>query len=332
MVELTKEFADQIRQLLRIFMPRTMQELDRLYPGGGEGTARFAHYTSADAALKIIRSKRLWMRDAGCMTDYREIEHGYQMQLDLLNADKRREAFKAALDAAMPGVAQAGLDMFDQNWPSIRRGTFIAALSEHLAGEDTFGRLSMWRASGAAGVRVALIARLPAFSAVGARIQVVFTPVSYATQQEAFEDFDTVISRIRENADYLKGLDPNVVRATVFVKFLSGVVSMKHEIFREEREWRAVYTTVLGTAATLKIDHTVESFGGVPQKVYHMPLDKTVHPDLSALDFAEIFDGLIIGPTQYPLSLKDAFTEALEKAGVKDAASKIRISGIPLRT
>jgi hypothetical protein len=107
---------------------------------------------------------------------------------------------------------------------------------------------------------------------------------------------------------------------------------LKHEIFREELEWRAVYTRVLGAAATLKIEHTVESFGGVSQKVYHLPLDGSLAPELAELDFAQIFDRLIIGPTQYPLSLRDAFVEELEKAGVKDPASKIQISYLPIRT
>ena len=40
---------------------------------------RFVHYTSADNALKIIRTKRLWMRNTTCMADYREVEHGYQI-------------------------------------------------------------------------------------------------------------------------------------------------------------------------------------------------------------------------------------------------------------
>jgi hypothetical protein len=312
-------------------MPRMAQDIERLYPGG-EGTARFAHYTSADAALKIIRTRRLWMRDAGCMVDYREIEHGYQVHLDLLNQNNRRASFIAALDACVPGVALKGLNTFDQNWPSIRRETFIASLSEHRDQEDFFGRLSMWRAFGSAGVRVALITKLPAFSTAGQAMMVTFTPVSYVTQQQAAEDLDAVIGEIPKNAAFLKSLTPEVIHSIVFIKFLAAAVSMKHEIFREELEWRAVYTRVLGAAATLKIEHTVESFGGVPQKVYHLPLDGSLAPELAELDFAQIFDRLIIGPTQYPLSLRDAFVEELEKAGVKDPASKIQISYLPIRT
>jgi hypothetical protein len=163
-------------------------------------------------------------------------------------------------------------------------------------------------------------------------VQVTFTPVSYLTQKETGEDLDATIAEIRAQGEFLKSLDPALVQAMVFVKFLAAAVSMKHEGFSEEREWRVVYTTVLGAAATLKIDHTVESVCGVPQKVYHFPLDKGVHEDVAPLDFSQIFDSLIIGPTQYPASVKDAFVEELERAGVAEASNKVRISDIPLRT
>lgn len=331
MAAVTPELLAQTRQLASIFMPSMWRAIEDLYPGG-EGFARFAHYTSAENALKIIRTKRLWMRDAGCMVDYREIEHGYKIHLDLLNADNRRKRFLDALDASVPGVAQKGLNIFDAHWPRISRETFIASLSRHFDREDVIGRLSMWRAFGSSGVRVAIVARVPAFARAGTALQVTFTPISYATVKEAAEDLDDVISKISANAEFLKSLKPELVQGMVFAKFLIAAVSMKHEIFSEEREWRAVFTTLLGAAATIKLEHTVETVSGVPQKVYHLPLDRAVHEDVAALDFPEIFDSMIIGPTQYPRSLYDAFVEELEKAGVRDAANKIRISGIPLRT
>jgi hypothetical protein len=49
----------------------------RLYPTQ-EARAKFVHYTTAEAALSIIRSKRLWMRNATCMADYSEVTHGYR--------------------------------------------------------------------------------------------------------------------------------------------------------------------------------------------------------------------------------------------------------------
>ncbi len=43
-----------------------------------EKKLRFVHYTSANAALEIIKTKRMWMRSSTCMADYREVQHGLE--------------------------------------------------------------------------------------------------------------------------------------------------------------------------------------------------------------------------------------------------------------
>src|SRR6266853_1802850 len=68
-----------------IFRPRARQQRDTAFkrqPGSGDAQPsgvqlRCVHYTSAEAALSIIESKRIWMRNATCMTDYREVKHGF---------------------------------------------------------------------------------------------------------------------------------------------------------------------------------------------------------------------------------------------------------------
>ena len=62
-------------RLERIFMPYATKQRAALYsgPDGIIPFARFVHYTSAEAALSIIRSKRLWLRNTTCMSDYREV-------------------------------------------------------------------------------------------------------------------------------------------------------------------------------------------------------------------------------------------------------------------
>ena len=70
---------DQLKlgiRISRIFTPFATEQIDRLYPTP-EHRAKYVHYTSADAAISIIKSKRLWMRNATCMADYREVAHGY---------------------------------------------------------------------------------------------------------------------------------------------------------------------------------------------------------------------------------------------------------------
>ena len=68
------------------------------------------------------------------------------------------------------------------------------------------------------------------------------------------------------------------------------------------------------------------------QSVYKLPLDKALDPVLDDLDFAKLFDRLIIGPSPYPMAMFDAYMEALSNAGVAEANKKIFISGIPIRS
>src|ERR1039458_4464080 len=81
---ITDEQLQLAFQLESIFMPQAKRQRDaahtRLKESGiGDEQLRFVHYTSAEAALKIIRSKRLWMRNTTCMSDYREVRHGYDI-------------------------------------------------------------------------------------------------------------------------------------------------------------------------------------------------------------------------------------------------------------
>lgn len=81
------------------------------------------------------------------------------------------------------------------------------------------------------------------------------------------------------------------------------------------------------------MESSTEVIGGVPQPIYKIPLDGSLSPALAGLEFSSIFDRLIIGPSEYPFPMYEAFTAALINAGVQQetAKTRVRISGIPLR-
>lgn len=77
---LTSPHSEEREMLMRlegIFLPAAMRQRLKLFDGGNRPFARFVHYTSAEAALSIIRTKRMWLRNTNCMTDFREVEHGH---------------------------------------------------------------------------------------------------------------------------------------------------------------------------------------------------------------------------------------------------------------
>jgi hypothetical protein len=104
---------------------------------------------------------------------------------------------------------------------------------------------------------------------------------------------------------------------------------LKHEGFREEREWRIIYSPKRDSSPLIK--RIVREVAGVPQPIFLLPLDRDVHPGLADIDLIQMFDRLIIGPSPYPWPMYEAFTTALSEAGVKDATNKVFVSDIPIR-
>src|SRR5262249_24321973 len=111
--------------------------------------------------------------------------------------------------------------------------------------------------------------------------------------------------------------------------FLGAATCLKHEGFSEEREWRAVHAPNV-IPSPLMAPHT-EIIRGVPQQVYEIPLDKTASLDLDDIDFNNVFEDLIIGPSAHPWLMYDAFVDLLKRVGITDAENRVRVSNSPIR-
>lgn len=327
---LTDEELTMFRRMAGIFMPHAKRKTDERYPDRSVA-ARFVHYTTAEDALKIIGTKRLWMRNTVCMTDYREVEHGHGLLLRLFANKAWREQFVSALDECSPNVASEAINLFDRNWVHLRNNTYIACLSEHDHKEDWHGRLSMWRAFGATTARVAIVIGVPLYSGASESLRLVFSPVAYFTEQQTADELAAVVQNIRAETAFLRTVDRATLLATVYSMLLAAATCLKHEGFSEEKEWRAIYSPGAIAPSPL-MEQSIEVIGGVPQRVQMIPLDARKSADIAALDFAQIFDRLIIGPSQFPLPMYDAFVEELKKAGVSDADKRVVASTIPIRT
>jgi hypothetical protein len=249
---LTQEQIRLALQLESIFMPQARRQRDKAYEKleqSGNATTddqlRFVYYTTAEAALSIIRSKRIWMRNTTCMSDYREVQHGFDILNKFFSDKPKVDAFTEALDASVPGAAQEAFVLFNQWWRDIRFNTYVTSISEHDCGEDLHGRLSMWRAFGSNAVRVALVLRVPKISAGSLALNLLFSPVAYLTEDETHAVIYEVIRNIGTNSAFLRSVDREIVVQTAFYMLVAAVTCLKHEGFREEREWRAIYTPKL---------------------------------------------------------------------------------------
>ena len=335
---LAEEHDRQIK-LEGIFLPKWREQRDeyrKVYSLDGvpANSLKFVHYTSAEAALSIIKNKRLWMRNALCMSDYREVVHGFEILRNFFKDANKRDVFAKALDKLAPGVLEEALDIFNQHWKnSILGQTYIASVSEHLPAEDRHGRLSMWRAFGGGNVaRVGIVLKLQWGSiAAQSALNLLFNPVAYLREDEVHASLLAVIENIRTNADYLGTLSRETILNSVFTMLLAGVTCLKHEGFKEEREWRAIYSPY--RASSQLMGSSIQVVGGVPQIVYQIPIDSAVSSELAEADLTQIIDRIIIGPSPYGFPLYDAFRTALVEAGIplEVARDSVVSSGIPIR-
>lgn len=333
--EWTPEKIGILERLQKIFMPQAQRQREGAYKRQGKhgepepADLRIVHYTSAEAALNIIRSKRLWMRNTVCMADYREVQHGFDILNRLFSEPGKMESFIKTVDQCVPGAAKSAIHLFNHWWRDIRFNTFITSVSEHDNSEDFHGRLSMWRAFAPNTARVAIVFAVPKTSLAAFFLGILFNPVMYLPESAVRELIQEVLDSLAAHKDFLCSIDQQMVMGAIFDMLLVNVTCLKHEGFQEEREWRAVYCPKFSRSALMESATVV--VGGVPQPIYRIPLDISASGLLKDLDFARVFNRLIIGPTVYAWPMFEAFREALVGAGVADAQERIWTSEIPIR-
>jgi hypothetical protein len=320
------------QRLGSIFTPYGQMQRESFFGGSPtqETEARFVHYTTAESALNMISTKQLWMRNTNCMSDYSEVQHGQEIFQRYFGNSARQEAFIGAVEEFLPGTAGPAIEFLKRQFDDIRLNTYISSVSEHDEKEDMYGRLSMWRAFGGVAGRVAVVFKVPWDFAAPLALNLYLTPVSYLPETATHRMLDEAVAKIRDNKEFLRTVDPLMLRTFVYTIFVAGVLSLKHEGFREEREWRFVYWPRLAPSTLMR--GSVEVIGGIPQHVYKIPLDSGASPMLHDLDLRVSLDRLIIGPSAFPRPMHDAFVDTLTKAGVAEAEKKVFISNIPIRT
>lgn len=326
-----RKIHDEGVRIMSITMPYALKQMQGMYQRTPEQThARFAHYTTAESALAIIRTKRFWLRNTNCMSDYREVQHGFDIFNRYFLDSAKRKAFVNGFDACAKGAADDAFTAFNNWWQDLRLNTYIACVSEHEDSEDAHGRLSMWRAFGRAPTRVAIVLRFPYVSISALSLSLNFSPVAYLSESDAHAVIDQVIANVQANRDYLCTLKREPLAQLVFQIFVSGIVCLKHVGFHEEREWRAIYTPK--RLSSPMMESSTEVVAGIPQIIYKVPLDASVSPLVADLDFARVFDRLIVGPTPYPWPIYGAFVDALKAVGVPNAEDRVFVSDIPIRS
>jgi len=177
--------------------------------------------------------------------------------------------------------------------------------------------------------RVALVTRIPRESPGALALNVQFSPVAYGTDQEVRQELLDIINNIRNEHALLASIERSSLLNWLFIAFTMIIICSKHRGFHEETEWRAVYSPNRNRSPLMET--STEVIARVPQIVHKIPMDRTAPDALADIEFSNLFDRLIIGPTPYPWAVAGAFIDALRAAGVADAEHRVVVSNIPIR-
>lgn len=186
----------------------------------------------------------------------------------------------------------------------------------------------MWRAYGQRS-GIAIVLKPPQiYSATP--LNVFLSSVAYFSDKHLLRELDGVVYRMGRHHEFLKTLPRDLLIFVAYRMLAMAAVSLKHPAFKEEREWRLVHFPLEQPSSHVK--HTTEVMSGVSQLVYQVPLKNNPSADINGISVPDLLDRVIIGPTQYPGPIYASLVEELTKAGVTDAANKVCVSWIPLRT
>jgi hypothetical protein len=292
---------------------------------------QLAHYTTADTAMKIIKGRSIWLRNAAVMNDHSEIEHGRATMEPILKY-QHGDRLRAILDAASPGAATKVMERHEGDKQTARETVFMTSLSEHPAG-DVLGKLSMWRAYGGPVAGVALLFnRAIATIETSVDLELIASPVFYGGINEFEDEFRDLVDRLDAHPDILRSVNPEILVSAASTALQFAMLSIKHRGFAEEEEWRLIHRPYEYSSA--HVQATTVTIGGIPQTIYGIPFHaphKGHLFNIPDLQLGSILEGVIIGPCLHPETVRRAFIDEMIAIGIENAKDRVFVSDIPLR-
>jgi len=317
----------KLRKMLEIFFCYDRKRTKALTDTKG----LVAHYTTADTAMKIIRARSLWLRNAAVMNDFSEIEYGKSVMQPVLQSDLG-DRYRAALNSIREGLADDVMRRHTEHRNHAREAVFTASLSEHDP-DDRLGRLSMWRAYGGPVAGVALLFHgWAADLEIEPSLEVGVSPVLYGEPNDFVREFADTIAHIEANIGLLKDFDPQIISNAATNVLQLSMFSIKHPGFAEEREWRIVHRPYEFSSALVRPFNV--AIGGIPQTVYELPFHnpaKGIEFNIPQLDLNAILAAVMLGPCAYPETVFRALRDEMAAAGIEEPEKRIVVSNIPLR-
>jgi hypothetical protein len=137
------------------------------------------------------------------------------------------------------------------------------------------------------------------------------------------------VSAVALASGIIAGLPREMLKTALFQIFRQFVLCTKHPAFKEEREWRIIYSPTVELSPAIVEDYA--SVRGIPQTIYKLPLKHAPEQGLNHADVPSIINRIIVGPSTQPFTIWQATVKLLLRAGVENAKDRVFNADIPLR-
>ena len=321
-------FAEQVASdaLNQALFDYSMREVAKV-----RSSDRFAHYTSGDAARKIIvgdgsGKRSLWLRSSRLMNDFSEVSLGQSCLGAAFRDWRLHDRFKRVLDSLYPTLYPAIANALINEEAELGDKAYLLSLALHDEQESRMGKLSMWRAYGGDD-NICLVFNTAPFMIYQSAYEFVLSPVMYGGEKEFVREFEGVVYRLEQRVPLLRSLSADDIYLNLKRALDFAVLSTKHVGFHEETEWRVIHQHSEHRPDPPSIPDPSD-----PTKlVYQLPMENRPDANLWGAELGEVLDRIIIGPTRdVPATIAD-YVSLLREAGISNAEDRVVFCNIPLR-
>ncbi|CAN7190844.1 DUF2971 domain-containing protein [Trinickia sp. LjRoot230] len=288
-----------------------------------------AHYCSITTLEAIVKNEQFWFSNPLYMNDYEELVFGlansrsrFLQNISVRNALKTPERYDRFRDQV--------LWIYEQFDKGLLFDIYIACFAEHDAA-DNDGLLSMWRGYGASGSGAAIVFNTAVLSEIP-RSPLRIDPVTYGTSEERLLWIDQILDKFAELVA-ARNIPEDAFRAcasALFERFLAFSVFTKNRGFREEKEWRVVYSRHYDPNQILTdmLGYFIDGGTVEPKLKFRIaPLEGAA----AGVTLEQLVVKIILGPNGASVRSTMAVQRMLETLGKPALAERVVTSSIPYR-
>jgi hypothetical protein len=289
-----------------------------------------AHYCSVNTLEAIVRNEEMWFSNPLYMNDFEELTFGIwrsrekfresELIRSAFRSPERYEAFRQHLEG-----------IYTQFENGLAFDIYIACFSEHDP-TDNDGLLSMWRGYGANGGGVAMIFNTAALTEVPASPLKV-AKITYGTVEERLGWMDQILNKFASLIASTPIPDDKLFfcASQLFERMLALSIFTKHSGFREEKEWRVVYSKHydVNNVLTGMLGYFIN--GGVVEPKLKLKIAPLEGAAGGGITLEQVVTKIIMGPRGASARSKMALQRMLQMLGNAALADRVVTSSTPYR-